>query len=65
MDFYYQNSIRYEDSIRFDNSKIKKPTYILCGKEAFKLSQVKRPAIQVRLDKEGKPLLFCPNGGGR
>ena len=63
MDFYYQNSIRYEDSIRFDNSKIKKPTYILCGKEAFKLSQVKRPAIQVRLDKEGKPLLFCPNCG--
>lgn len=54
----------------FDKTLIPKPTYILSGKETFKLSQLKRPAFNLKLDDRIKPskdidlvTLTCPNCG--
>lgn len=63
MDFFKKHSRRYKNSIRFDKTKIKKPTYLLCGKEAFKLSQTERPAFNLDLDRAKNPILLCPNCG--
>lgn len=63
MDFFKKHSVKYENSERFDSKSIKKPTYILCGKEAFKLSQTKRPAINIKADLKGEITLTCPNCG--
>lgn len=63
MDFFKKYSKRYKDSIRFDKNKVEKPTYLLCGKEAFKLSQTERPAFNLGLDRAKNPILICPNCG--
>lgn len=63
MDFYKNHCKVKKDKIIFDKNKIDKPTYILCGKEAFKLSQVRRPAFNISFDMQMKPILKCPNCG--
>lgn len=50
----------------FDKTLIEKPTYILSGKETFKLSQLKRPSFKIRLDDKNDAFpttLICPNCG--
>ncbi|WP_330112574.1 hypothetical protein VSU16_14440 (plasmid) [Cetobacterium somerae] len=59
---YNKNGKLVSSGIVFDKTKIKKPLYILCGKETFKLSQTKRPNFL--LSKYGDdPVLKCPNCG--
>lgn len=63
MKFYNQHSHFYKGTIRFNQKSINKPTYILCGKETFKLSQTRRPAFNITLDKNKNYKLACPNCG--
>lgn len=63
MKFYNQHSHFYKGTIRFNQKSINKPTYILCGKETFKLSQTRRPAFNITLDKNKNYKLTCPNCG--
>ena len=63
MKFYNEHSHFYKGTIRFNQKSIKKPTYILCGKETFKLSQTRRPAFNITLDKNKNYKLTCPNCG--
>ena len=63
MKFYNEHSHFYKGTIRFNQKSIKKPTYILCGKETFKLSQTRRPAFNISLDKNKNYKLTCPNCG--
>ena len=63
MDFYKKHCKTKKGVTKFDKNTITKPTYILCGKEAFKLSQVKRPAFNMKFTKDFKPILICPNCG--
>ena len=63
MDFYKKHCTTKHGVIRFNKKTIKKPTYILCGKEAFKLDQIMRPAFNIKFDKKFEPILTCPNCG--
>lgn len=63
MKFYNEHSHFYKGTIRFNQKSIKKTTYILCGKETFKLSQTRRPAFNITLDKNKNYKLTCPNCG--
>ena len=63
IDFYNEHSKVIKGTLKFDKKSIKKPTYILCGKEVFKLSQVQRPAFNIKFNEKGKVKLICPNCG--
>lgn len=63
IDFYNSHTKVIKGVLKFDKKSIKKPTYILCGKETFKLSQVKRPAFNMKLDNRKEVQLICPNCG--
>lgn len=63
IDFYNKHSKIIKGILKFDKKSIKKPTYILSGKEVFKLSQVQRPAFNIKIDNEGEIILTCPNCG--
>lgn len=65
MRFYNEHSFFYKGTIRFDQKSIKKPTYILCGKETFKLSQTRRPAFNITINKDKQYKLICPNCGNK
>lgn len=66
---YNKNGKLISGSVVFDKNSITRPTYILTGKEVFKLSQTSRPAFIptiVGVDERGNDVheLKCPNCGG-
>lgn len=64
-DFYKLVSKEVNGKRVFDKSLVKKPTYVLCGKESFKLSQFRRFAGNPRLDNDGNFIeMKCPSCGG-